>query len=207
MAAGILRDKTRMMQYDNSTYPSFSSRDNSSIVPNELDRFLHGLIKIKSKAEDQTSTNRRCSSIAEAIIAAARPRSFVSPLLLAISSFIYRKYAAKELITILHKLGFAEGYDEIERLNTAFLEADGMQQGFSGSFLQTLWDNSDKNERTLTGFDTFHALGGIAVLTPKREPIERILKRSSAKISFPGKFTINENIQETKRETSIEDQS
>ena len=45
MAAGILRDKIRMMQYDNSTYPSFSSRDNSSIVPNELDRFVHGLIK------------------------------------------------------------------------------------------------------------------------------------------------------------------
>ena len=122
-----------MMQYGNSTYPSFSSRDNSSIVPNELDRFLHGLIK--SKAEDQTSTNRRCSSIIEAIIAAVIPRSFVSALLLATSSFIYRKYAAKELITILHKLEFAEGYDETEWLNTAFLEADGMQQDFSGSLL------------------------------------------------------------------------
>ena len=74
MAAGILCDKIRMMQYDNSTYRSFSSRDNSSIVPNELDRCLHGLIK--SKTEDQTSTNRRCSSNAEAIIAAVRPRSF-----------------------------------------------------------------------------------------------------------------------------------
>ena len=77
MAAGILRDKIRMMQYDGSTYPSFSNLDNSSIVTNELDQFLHGLIK--SKVEDQTSTNRRCSSIAEAIIAAVRPRSFVSP--------------------------------------------------------------------------------------------------------------------------------
>ena len=118
------------MQYDNSTYPSFSSRVNSSIVPNELYRFLHGLIK--PKAEDQTSTNRCCSSIADAIIAAVRPRSFVFPLLLGISSFIYQKYAANELITILHKLGFAQGYDEIEWLNTAFLEADGMQQDFSG---------------------------------------------------------------------------
>ena len=99
---------------------------------------------IKSKAEDQTSTKRCCSSIAEAITAAVRPRSFVSPLLLAILSFIYRKYVAKELITILHKLGFAEGYDGIERLNTAFLEADGMQQDFSGSFLQIVWDNAVK---------------------------------------------------------------
>ena len=53
-------------------------------------------------------------------------------------------------------MGFVEGYDEIERLNTAFLEADGMQQDFSGSFLQTVWDNADKNVRTLTRFDTFH---------------------------------------------------
>ena len=45
MATGILLDKSMMMQYDNITYPSFSSRDISSIVPNELNRFLHGLIK------------------------------------------------------------------------------------------------------------------------------------------------------------------
>ena len=74
MAAGILRDKIRMMQYDGSTYPSFSNLDNSSIVPNELDRFLHSLIK--SKVEDQTSTIRRCSSIAEAIIAAVSNYNF-----------------------------------------------------------------------------------------------------------------------------------
>ena len=68
-------------------------------------------------------------------------------------------------------MGFAEGYDEIEGLNTDFLDADGMQQDFSGSFLQTVWDNADKNVRTLTGFDTFHTLGGIAVSTPEREQI------------------------------------
>ena len=87
-------------------------------------------------------------------------------------------------------MGFAEGYDEIERLNAALLESDGIEQDFSGSFLQTVWDNADKNVRTITGFDTFHALGGIAVSTPKRKPVVKILKRSSTNISSPGNFTI-----------------
>ena len=96
MAASILRDKIRLMQYDTSTYPSFSNPDNlcSSLIPKELDIFLHNLIK--SKAQDQKCVNRRCASIGQAIISAVRPQSFISPLLLGISAYIHQRYASKE---------------------------------------------------------------------------------------------------------------
>ena len=80
MASTILHDKIRMMQYDTSTYPSFSNPEDfcSPLIPKVLDWFLHCLIK--SKAEDQTFVNQQCTSIAQAIISATRPCSFTSPV-------------------------------------------------------------------------------------------------------------------------------
>ena len=51
MAAGIIRDKIRLMNCDTSTYPSFSQRHEDKIIPKELNRFLHSLIR--SKSDDQ----------------------------------------------------------------------------------------------------------------------------------------------------------
>jgi hypothetical protein len=91
-------------------------------------------------------------------------------------SILFR-YASKELLDILHHLSFAESYDEIQRLNAAFLEAGESQHDFD-TFMQTVWDNADKNVRTATGFGTFHALGGIAVVTPKGNHTELLVKRN-----------------------------
>ena len=70
MTASILCDKIRLVQYDTITYPSFSNLDNlcSSLIPKEVDIFLHNLIK--SKSQDQKCVNRRCASIGQPIISA-----------------------------------------------------------------------------------------------------------------------------------------
>ena len=62
-----------------------------------------------------------------------------------------------------------------------------MQKDFD-NFLQTVWDNANKNVRTATGFNTYHALAGIAMETPKRNPPEKVLKRSPLQNRLTGSF-------------------
>ena len=56
----------------------------------------------------------RSISIAHAIISASGPRSFISPILLAISMYIRRKYASRHLIDILGSLSFSHNYKELQ---------------------------------------------------------------------------------------------
>lgn len=67
MAASIIRDDIRTQVYNCSEYLSLeNTADGLSVVPESLNRFLHGVIK--SKATKKMSTERRCTSIAHAII-------------------------------------------------------------------------------------------------------------------------------------------
>ena len=63
--------------------------------------------------------------------------ALMSLVLLAVSAYVHWRYASKELIDVLHHLGIAEGYDEIQLLIEAFLEAGDTQHNFI-SFLQTV---------------------------------------------------------------------
>ena len=80
----------------------------------------------------------------------------------------------KDLLVLNHN-SFADGYDEIDRLNCAFLEAGWSRDEFD-DFLQIVWDNADKNIMIVIDLNTFHALGGIAIESPRKEPLERVLK-------------------------------
>ncbi|KYN08456.1 hypothetical protein ALC62_00565 [Cyphomyrmex costatus] len=98
-------------------------------------------------------------------MSAVRPKSFTSPVLLGIGSFIYKKFGSRTLIDILYNLGFSESYTEIsvfETLSISHEEPDVSETGF----MQFVFDNADFNVRTLDGHGTFHAMGGIQCITP-----------------------------------------
>ena len=177
MAASIIRNDIRTMPFDCSEYPrmdDFSDCANST-VPETLHCLLHGIIKSNT---DKCKCERRCAAIAHSIMSACRPRSFVSPILLAVAVYIHRKYASRELIDILNTLGFSDDYKEVQRLNTAFL-AKGDPDYNLQNFTQFVFDNADFNVSTLTGHDTFHANGGIAVVTPPGDTDPCVLKRNT----------------------------
>ena len=83
------------------------------LVPDTLKCFMKNVLK--HKGEQQPTVTRRSTAIAHALIAACRPRSFISPLLLAIGIYVHRKYASRELIDTLSSLSFAHTYREIQR--------------------------------------------------------------------------------------------
>ena len=66
-----------MNRYDLSNYPRFSN-----MSPNVLPQWMKGVIKSKASVVGTTkSIEGRLTAISHSIIAAARPRSFISPLL------------------------------------------------------------------------------------------------------------------------------
>ena len=106
----------------------------------------------------------RCTAISHALIAAFRPRSFISPLLLAIGIYLHQKYASRELIDILNSLGFAVSYREVQRYEYSMMAGESPSYDLDG-FLQFIFDNADFNVHSLDGYNTFPRIRNIPTAT------------------------------------------
>ena len=157
MAAMIIEDDIRSANYD----VSFSDLENRDLIPQSLQRLLDRIVKTKSLVSE-----RRRIGLAHSIISAARPRSFISPILLAIAVYVNARHESRELIDILSALGFCDDYREVQRLYDAMLPNEQQVYDLSGDLVNFVFDNADVNIRTLTGLGTWHAMGGIACVTP-----------------------------------------
>lgn len=113
-AAAIIVEDVRSRVYDTNMYPPTDKLMNNADdhVPETLRVFLSKMI-LKSKKGDIKIWERKCTSIAHSIISAIRPRSFVSPVLLGIGAFSFKKFASKNLIDVLSSVGFSASYSEI----------------------------------------------------------------------------------------------
>ena len=175
-AASIIRNDISTTPYDCSEYPRMDDlSDCASLVPESLLLFLHAIIKSNM---DASNSDRRCVAIAHHIISACRPRSFISPLLLAVAVYVHRKYGSRELVDILNRLGFSDDYKEVQRLNSIFVVSGEPEYNLQ-SFTQFVFDNADFTVATLTSHDTFHAMGGIAAVTPSGNSTPRTLQRNT----------------------------
>ena len=146
-------------QRKSSTYPE--PKDITCTAPESLDTFIHNVIHHSSKTEHSP----KHEAIMQSIIAATRPRSFLSPLLLGIAVCIHRKYGSKDLIELMNNLGFSQSYWEVQWYEYSVMADQSDQQDPDG-FLQHVFDNADFNIRTIDGRGTFHSMGGIQCSTP-----------------------------------------
>ena len=104
-------------------------------------------------------------------------RSFISPLLLAITSYIHQLTASRQIIDVLSSLGISESYGELRRLQNS-LTSQGIPLYDSTAFTSFIFDNADFQIATLTGHGTFHSLGGLMVCTPPVSSDPKTLQRS-----------------------------
>jgi hypothetical protein len=97
--------------------------------------------------------------------------------------YIHRKYASRELIDILSSISFSDDYKEVQRFENSLVSGGEPSYDLNG-FTQFVFDNADFNVATLTGHNTFHAMGGIACVTPpgivQKSPIKRTMQPVSA---------------------------
>lgn len=174
-AAKIIHDELTCQAYDTDHYICNKNvNDDQSLIPSSLQIFLDIIIG----AQSSKSKERKKKAIAQAIISAARPRSFIAPVLLHVGVYLHRHFASRSLIDLLSSIGFSSTYEEVKRYEFA-ARTSIKENSTSEGFIQFAFDNADINIRTLDGHSTFHCMGGIQLTTPKpKEMSEYLMPRT-----------------------------
>ncbi|KAE8747077.1 hypothetical protein FOCC_FOCC006215, partial [Frankliniella occidentalis] len=179
-AAKIIREDIRMRAFDNDTYLIGGSLDEECMVPDSLRLLLSETIK---SSTDSKQSQRSREAIAQSIVAACRPRSYISPIQLHLSMYVFLNEGSRHLIDLLHNLGVAASYNESRRFVGSLLNSERPEENLEQRFKQWAFDNADYNVRTLDGHRTFHNMGGISCSTPRPlEPLPFTVPRIKGKI-------------------------
>lgn len=101
------------------------------------------------------------------IMSALRPRAFVSNLQLGLSVYLHRQFGSQRLIDILSCLGLCATYKEtsLYKASALFHPQPRIFSPDEGCFIQYVADNADHNVATIDGFNTFHSMGMIRIIT------------------------------------------
>jgi len=156
-----------MKFYDTENYPAPDKfLDNvDEIIPSSLKYFLDLLIA-KNKKCDTTEKKWKnlISTMSRCLISAVRPRSFISPIMLGLSSMMHKKHASRTLINSLFRIGLCASYEKTLRFESSIVHPQ--KCNYVGSIINFVFDNADHNTCTIDGRDTFHAMGGTKCVTP-----------------------------------------
>ena len=165
--AAVIRKDIRSQAYDCHAFPTAEQviSGNSLLVPDSLRMLIDGILRPN---KNDVSIQRRSLSIQHAVIAAVRPRSFVSPIQTGLGVYLHRKYGSRVLIDIVSELGFCAPYREV-LLYEASATVIPSAIVESSSYIQFVYDNADYNISTLDGHNTFHSMGGIKCVTPANQ--------------------------------------
>lgn len=169
-AADIILEDIRSQVYNTTEYPPTDNflNDVETVIPQTLLTLLTTVIT-KNKKGSMEKWNKKCVALSHAVIAAARPRSFLSPLLTGLSIFMYKKFGSKLLIDLMSSLGFSSSYHEAQLLEVSTImqpQQPLVKPNRDDAFCQLVFDNADFNVNTIDGRGTFHAMGGIICMTP-----------------------------------------
>lgn len=101
-------------------------------------------------------------------MAAVRPRSFSSQLLVGLSVFLHRRYGSKRLLHILSTSAFAVTYQEVllYEVATVYQPQPDILSPESSVIIQYAADNADINVYTIDGYNTVHIMGVVKIVTP-----------------------------------------
>lgn len=148
-AAAIIKEDIALKLFEVGQCPAPGSLmiNTEEEVPVSLMTFLNEII-VKGKKGDLNPWKRKCTVFAHNIMAAVRPRSFLSRIQLGLGLYLHHKFASCTMIKILSKIGLCVQYDEI-----LAYEAAAAQQGppdvEERAFEQFVFDSDDINTNTI----------------------------------------------------------
>ena len=119
-------------------------------------------------------TQQKVASIGQSIIQAVRPRAVLAPLQIGLAAQIHHLTRSKFIVDTLSEMGFCASYKEVLRFeknaaNCVAPDMLGEDIDPSSTALLFVGDNVDHNIITIDGKGTFHGMGMIAALTPKKQ--------------------------------------
>ena len=191
-AAKLIKSDIRGVFGTKDVYPGSedikSAQGNLNFVPESLQLFLKTIFCGKEN-------DMKIAAIGQAIMQAARPRTLLSPLQVGLAVQMHHQFASQFLIDVLFQLGFCVSYPEVKKFEMSAAMAQGTDiPGVTHEhFVHYVADNVDHNVCTLDGFNTFHGMGTIAVITPgtrRQQQIPRI-SITSEDVAAVGKTDIH----------------
>ena len=104
-------------------------------------------------------------------VSAARPNSFISPILFRVCVEMDHMLGSKWLLTELNLLGFSTSSEEVARYKQSVVENENISNYLKENMKVSQWSagNIDHNVRTVDGHGTFHAIGIICSTTGNNE--------------------------------------
>jgi hypothetical protein len=181
-AAAIVIEDIRSRVYETKHYPPLDNfLKMLSQVSETLRIFLDDVI-LKNKRASLEKWKKKSIAFAHSIIAAARPKSFLSSLQVGVAAFLFQKYGSRRLSS----LGFCSSYTEAMLFEVSAIMRSPLDID-DKSFSQFVFDNADFNTQALDGHNTFHAMGGIHCITPRNaiapdQSIQWLKQMPSAKV-------------------------
>jgi len=118
-SATILREDIQSVMCDTKNYPPPSQmfENINREIPESLTYFLELLI-LKNKRHKLENLKLICTTIGHCIMAAIRPRSFISSLRLGLSVFFHRRFGSKRLIQIFSSFGLCASYSNTIKIRS-----------------------------------------------------------------------------------------
>lgn len=170
MAGHIILQDIRARCYDTKTYkapPTFLNNSDSALT-STLRELLNVIIKTHKKKteENERKWDNIVTTIGHILISCVKPRSFISEILLGISTLMHRKHASRALIDTLSHLHLCSSYSETQLFQASVMKESKDIELTGDNLVQFVYDNADHNTNTIDGKGTFHAMGGIKIITP-----------------------------------------
>ncbi|GBM04809.1 hypothetical protein AVEN_20240-1 [Araneus ventricosus] len=173
-AAVIIREDIRSKVCNLNSYPAPDRFLNNAEedIPVSLSVLFKSIIA-SNKGRNYDKVNTKITSVARAVIAATRPKSFQSSLQIGLGH-LFTRNGSRNLLEIVSATGFCSTYKEVRHFKIFWLKQSAVDVPVQNSLNQFVFDNSDIDET-----NTFNAMGGIQCITPgplesKRTIIDRV---------------------------------
>lgn len=207
----IRTDLKRFNENGKNEYPAPEEilQNIDDCIPEVLSIFMEDLLE-KDRKGLLDDVKRKTSVIKHAIPSTIRPKSFLSPLQLAISVYLHRTFGSKNLCKCISSLGVSASYDETALYEKCIVLGPRCTIK-KGSFSQFMFDKTDFNINIIDGKHTLHSMGCLQSVYPencfeKIEMIPRLKEKPKAEnLANVDKiqFYIYENVNPTKFEKLI----
>jgi len=193
-AAQITKEDICAQPVELDRYPTEAqSFLNADVLPCTLTDFLETIVATKAKDSCSIHTNNKQKVLGQAIVAACRIKSFLTPILLGVGVFLHRHYGSRQLVDLLSNLGFSCTYNKVLRYENCVIAHEtaerthGELSGASGDYIKFAFDNADVNVWTVTGHGAFHSVGSVMMSTPApnipEKPVTRQLHVTTAAVT------------------------
>lgn len=201
-AAGIIRREMTSIDKNNDFYigsQGLNLDECAQFVPNKLYDFVswlsnsHAYMNVSSTSETEiTKKDIGVISICHSLISQSCKIS--TPITLGLAITVHHAFGSKRLVDELHSLGLSVSYDEVRKFLTSVAKSQTNSDIFvphglvndmddeSDVLFDAAIDNFDRNENTLDGKSTTHAMAGVlykrSKTVAKVEQIPRVCQKS-----------------------------